>query len=122
MPGYISKEEKKLLYENAKMFVYPSLYEGFGLPILEAMVNKSIVITANNSSLPEVGGDVAFYYQNVLDYEELGNKILEVMDLNEAERQKKIQEGLEHAKKFTWEKCTKETANILCEGESLGEI
>lgn len=54
MPGYISKEEKEYLYKNAECFVYPSLYEGFGLPILEAMSNKQIVITANNSSLPEV--------------------------------------------------------------------
>lgn len=54
MPGYISKEEKKYLYENASAFIYPSLYEGFGLPVLEAMANKQIVITANNSSLPEV--------------------------------------------------------------------
>jgi len=62
MPGYISEEEKKYLYENTKCFVYPSLYEGFGLPVLEAMANKSLVVTSNNSSLPEVGGDVAFYY------------------------------------------------------------
>ncbi len=54
MPGYISKEEKEYLYKNAECFVYPSLYEGFGLPILEAMSNKQVVITANNSSLPEV--------------------------------------------------------------------
>lgn len=113
MPGYISKEEKKFLYENACMFIYPSLYEGFGLPVLEAMVNKSIVVTTNNSSLPEVGGNAAFYYENTLDYKELGNRILEVMNLSIEEREEKIQEGIDQAKKFTWEKCTKETADIL---------
>ena len=95
------------------MFIYPSLYEGFGLPVLEAMSNKSIVITANNSSLPEVGGDVAIYYKNALDYEELANKILEVMSFSTEEREEKIKEGLEQVKKFTWEKCAKETLDIL---------
>lgn len=113
MPGYISKEEKDYLYQNAECFVYPSLYEGFGLPILEAMARRTLVITANNSSLPEVGGDVAFYYNNVLDYEELGNKILEIMKLDENQKQKRIEAGLEQAKKFTWEKCAKETLDIL---------
>lgn len=109
MPGYISKEEKKYLYDNASIFVYPSLYEGFGLPILEAMSNKCLVLTANNSSLPEVGGDASYYYENVLDYEELGNKILEVINISEEEKVKRIEKGLEQAKKFTWEKCAKET-------------
>ena len=109
MPGYISKEEKKYLYENSECFVYPSLYEGFGLPILEAMSNKCLVLTANNSSLPEVGGDIAYYYNNVLDYEELGNKIIEVINLKQEEKTKKIEQGLEQVKKFTWEKCAKET-------------
>ncbi len=115
MPGYISKEEKDYLYQNTKCFVYPSLYEGFGLPILEAMARKSLVITANNSSLPEVGGDVAFYYNNVLDYEELGNKILEIIKLDENEKQKRIEAGIEQAKRFTWEQCAKETLKICKE-------
>lgn len=115
MPGYISKEEKEYLYQNAECFVYPSLYEGFGLPILEAMARGVLVITANNSSLPEVGGDVAFYYNNVLDYEELGNKILEIMKLDENQKQKRIEAGIEQAKKFTWEKCAKETLKICKE-------
>ncbi len=54
MPGYISNKERKYLYKNTVCFVYPSLYEGFGLPILEAMANKAPVVTASNSSLPEV--------------------------------------------------------------------
>jgi len=113
MPGFISKEEKNYLYKNAKCFVYPSLYEGFGLPILEAMANEVLVVTANNSSLPEVGGDAVSYYNNVLDYEELANKILETMKLSEEERQERIEKGLEQAKKFTWEKCAKETLEVL---------
>lgn len=113
MPGYISKEEKNLLYENAECFVYPSLYEGFGLPILEAMSNKVLVVTGNNSSLPEVGGEAAFYYESALNYSELGNKILEAINLSEEEKENKINQGLERVKKFTWEKCIKETIEIL---------
>lgn len=113
MPGYISKEEKEYLFKNAECFVYPSLYEGFGLPILEAMINKLLVITANNSSLPEVGGEAAYYYEEVLNYKNLGNKIIEVLNLNEEIKNKKIMQGIEQAKKFTWEKCARETLEII---------
>ncbi len=113
MPGYISKEEKKYLYEHTECFVYPSLYEGFGLPILEAMANKALVVTSFISSIPEVGGNAAFYYDGVLNYGELGNKILEVIHLSEEEKADKINQGLEQVKKFTWEKCTKEILEIL---------
>lgn len=113
MPGYISKEEKKYLYEHASCFVYPSLYEGFGLPVLEAMEGGAVVITTSISSLPEVGGDAAFYFNNVYDYAELGNKILEVINLNEEERKTHVEAGLKQAKKFTWEKCAKETLEIF---------
>lgn len=113
MPGFISKEEKKYLYEHAKCFVYPSLYEGFGLPVLEAMEGKAIVITSNVSSLPEVGGDAAFYFNNVYDYAELGNKILEVVGLSEEERKKHVDLGLAQVPKFTWTKCAKKTLEML---------
>lgn len=113
LPGYISKEEKTYLYSHAKCFVYPSLYEGFGLPILEAMANKCLVVTGNNSSLPEVGGQAAIYYNQALDYSELGNKIIETVNLNQEEKDKKIKQGLEQVKKFTWEECAQETLKIL---------
>lgn len=109
MPGYISKEEKKYLYDNAKVFVYPSLYEGFGLPILEAMSNSCLVLTANNSSLPEVGGDASYYYEDVLDYKELGDKILEVININSEEKIERIEKGLNQVKKFTWASCATDT-------------
>lgn len=115
MPGYISKEEKKYLYDNAVCFVYPSLYEGFGLPILEAMSNKCLVLTSNNSSLPEVGGDASYYYENILDYKELGNKILEVISISKEEKEERIEKGLNQIKKFTWEDCANNTIKRLKE-------
>lgn len=113
LPGYISKEEKQYLLKNTKALVYPSLYEGFGLPILEAMANGALVITSNVSSLPEVGGDIAYYYNNVLNHEELGEKIIQVLNISEEEKQEKLEQGLEQVKKFTWEKCAKETLDII---------
>ena len=113
MPGYISKKEKKYLFENARCFVYPSLYEGFGIPVLEAMANKAIVVTTNISSLPEVGGDAAIYFDNVLNYEELAEKIEIAINLTKEEKQEKIEKGLEQVKKFTWDKCAKETLEVI---------
>lgn len=69
--GYVSNEEKKWILERAKALVYPSLYEGFGLPILEAFSLKTPVITCNVSAMPEVGKDAAFYINDPLDYEGL---------------------------------------------------
>ena len=94
MPGYISSEEKKYLFDNAKCFVYPSLYEGFGLPVLEAMLNKTLVVTSDVSSLPEVGGDVAFYYSDVLNYQNLAEAIIKVINLDENEKKRRIEAGL----------------------------
>lgn len=113
MPGYITNEEKIFFFENAKCFVYPSLYEGFGLPILEAMANKALVITSNTSSLPEVGGDVAYYYEGVLNYGELGNRIIEVMNIEESKKQEKIEQGLKQVRRFTWNKSAMETLKIF---------
>lgn len=113
LTGYISKEEKNCLYKNNRCFVYPSLYEGFGLPILEAMSNHSVVVTSNVSSIPEVGGDVAIYYNNVKDYKELSETILKAIKMSEKEKEEIINRGLEQVKKFTWEKCAKETLQIL---------
>ena len=113
LAGYILKEEKECLLTNAKCFVYPSLYEGFGLPILEAMANEAIVVTSNVSSIPEVGEDAAFYFDDVKDYKELANVIEKVLNISEQERKEKIRQGIEQTKKFTWDKCAKETLRIL---------
>ena len=112
-PGYISNEEKKCLLHNCKAFTYPSLYEGFGLPILEAFANKAIVVTSNISSIPEVGGDSALYFNNVLDENELSKIIEKALIMDAKEKNKRINEGTKLTKEFTWEKCAKETLNIL---------
>ena len=113
LAGYISKEEKECLMHNCKCLVYPSLYEGFGLPILEAMAKETIVVTSNNSSLPEVGGDAAFYYNSVFDYNELAIVIQKVLNISSDEKKKIIKKGLSQVQKFSWEKCANETLKTL---------
>ena len=115
LTGYISKDEKEYLFKNAKCFVYPSLYEGFGLPILEAMARGTIVVTSNISSIPEVGGEAAFYLNDVHNENELANLIEKAFKLDEESKKVIIEKGYKQVEKFTWEKCAKETASILIE-------
>ena len=111
--GYVDKQEKLDLYAGAAAYVLPSHYEGFGLPILEAMSLGSIVITANNSSLPEVGGEAALYVEDENDAMALAAVMEQVLCMDEAERQHRIALGVAQAAKFSWEKCAQETANII---------
>ncbi len=89
----------------------PSLYEGFGLPILEAMRYACPVITSNVSSLPEAGGDAALYIdpENVENIEQEIEKVLTDKKL----REQMIEKGLSHYKKFTWEKSAKEVLHVI---------
>ncbi len=105
--GYVSDAELKTLYENALGFVFPSLYEGFGIPLLEAMSLGCPVITSNAASLPEVGGQAVSYF----DPHDAGSlnaalvQFLEDADLREALKQR----GLEQAGRFGWETCARKT-------------
>jgi len=109
-------EELPSLYKNAKFFILPSLYEGFGLPVLEAMQYGCPIITSNVSSLPEAGGDAALYIdpENVEDIKDKMQKLLD----DEKLRTELIEKGHKHVKKFSWEKSAKQTIEIL---ESVGK-
>ncbi len=100
-------------YNSAELFVYPSLYEGFGLPPLEAMACGCPVITSNTSSLPEVVGDAGIMI-DPNNVEELEKQIKRVLT-NEKLRKEMIKKGLEQSKKFSWEKCAKETLKVYNE-------
>ncbi|EKE14363.1 MAG: glycosyl transferase, group 1 [uncultured bacterium] len=107
-------EDNKLieLYNQTALFVYPSLFEGFGLPILEAMSCGAPVITSANSSLPEAGGDGALYLKNPRDKEELAQKI--AMVLADTKLQEKLSDAsLKQAKKFSWDKTVTETIALF---------
>ena len=109
--GNLDFEKISILYQNAKMFVFPSLYEGFGIPVLEAMAAKTPVILARNSSLMEVGGEAALYFEteNSADLANCMQKIIE----DDVLREELVRKGNEQAANFSWEKCARETLNIL---------
>ncbi len=109
--GYISDEEKWQLLQNAEMYVLPSLYEGFGMSILEAQIVGCPVITSNVSSMPEVSGNGAILIDPE-DIEKICEKIYKVIS-NQDFKKDLIYKGYENVKNFSWEKCAKETLNIL---------
>lgn len=110
---WLDYKELPLLYSAASILVYPSFYEGFGLPILEAMSCGTPVITSNVSSMPEVGGDAALYV-DPNNTEEIKNKI--DLLIKDTQLQKElVKKGLIQAAKFSWEKCAKETARVYQE-------
>jgi glycosyltransferase involved in cell wall biosynthesis len=111
--GYISDEELVAVYNLATLFVYPSFYEGFGLPVLEAMACGTPVVCSNTTSLPEVGGD-AVVYCNPYNINHIKERI--EMVLNDEKIQKEmIVKGLERAKQFTWEKSAKKHLEVFKE-------
>jgi glycosyltransferase involved in cell wall biosynthesis len=101
------------LYAGASMFVFPSLYEGFGLPVLEAMNQGTPVITADTSSLPEVGGD-AVLYCDPSDTEGLARKMKELL-LNPSLREELSQKGRARADMFSWNTFTRRALDLLSE-------
>lgn len=109
--SFVPDKDLALFYKYALCYVLPSLYEGFGLPVLEAMSYDCPVITSNVSSLPEAAGEAAVYVdpKNVAD---IAMKITEVVD-NPALRKELIEKGKKQIKKFSWEKTAKETLSIL---------
>lgn len=107
--SYLPDDQVAEFYQNADVFVYPSHYEGFGMPVLEAMTLGAPVVTSNTSSLPEVAGDAAVLVDSN-DVEQLSEGILRVIRDRQF-RNSLIQKGKEQAKLFSWEKTAKETLN-----------
>lgn len=114
--GYVTDEQKRVLLSSTEAFLFPSEYEGFGLPVLEAMACGSPVITTNVSSIPEVGGDGVIYV-SPNQPEELAEAIKKFLDSKELQSQY-ICKGYEQAKQFSWGKtaaCTEEIYKIAYE-------
>jgi len=111
--GYVSNRDKMILLKKAEMFVLPSFYEGFGMPILEAQMASCPVITSNISSMPEVSGNGSILI-DPNNIEHLSEAMYKV--INDKEFKKRlIKEGLKNVKKFSWEKCAQETFKVLLE-------
>ncbi|MDP1834025.1 MAG: glycosyltransferase family 1 protein [Candidatus Moranbacteria bacterium] len=124
LPGFISEEEKWKLLESADIFLFPTFYEGFGIPVLEAQSAGVPVVAGNNSSIPEVvsskRGSIGSADQksallvDVNNAEEIAEAAYGLIS-DENLRKNIIQGGLENVKRFSWKKCASQVADILAE-------
>lgn len=109
--GYISDQEKNVLLKNADIFIFPTLYEGFGFPILEAMNLGAPVITSNVGSAPEVAGEGAILV-NPRSIDEIADSVYKVLSDSDL-RENLIKKGYENIKRFNWDECVKKILEIL---------
>jgi len=108
--GYIEHQHLPALYRGCNLFVFPSLFEGFGLPLLEAMASGAPCLISNRPALDEVGGNIAEYFDPVSP-EDIAHKMK--LLLEDPDRLAKMRiEGREYAQKFSWERTAKETIRI----------
>ncbi len=105
--GYVSDQDLVNYIAGASAFVYPSLYEGFGLPILEAFYHKTPVACSNTSSFPEVAGNAAVYF-DPYNIDQMAKAIAEAIK----NKQKLVELGTKQLAKFSWEKCAQETFEV----------
>jgi len=110
LTGYISQGLLPDLYRGALLFVYPSFYEGFGLPVLEAMASGVPVITSGSTSLPEVVGDAGILL-NPCDPDHLKEAMMELLE-DEKKRREMAEKGIARAKLFSWGKCARQTLSV----------
>lgn len=111
--GFIDEPSKVALYQHAKAFVFPSIYEGFGIPPLEAMACGCPTVCADISSLPEVVGDASFLI-NPLDIDSITDGIYTVLN-NEPLREKLVAKGRTQVQKYTWDKTVKTFLEVIAE-------
>lgn len=108
--GYIPPEEMPYVYFNSSFMVFPSLYEGFGIPLVEAMKAQCPIVCSNKGSIPEIVADAALQF-NPADPEDIALKMLKLMDCKT--REILIKKGKERAKTFSWKKCAQETLHVF---------
>ncbi len=108
--GYIPEKEMPYLYLNCAFLVFPSLHEGFGIPLVEAMITATPIVCSCEGSIPEVVGDAALLF-NPHRPEEIAMKMLQ--GLNSNTRRRLIKKGMERAKAFSWDKCAQETLHVF---------
>lgn len=105
--GYLSEADLMAAYRHARVFCYPSLEEGFGLPLLEAMLSRTLVVTSNLSCLPEIAGP-ACELVDPLDETAIAQSLRKTLSFSEEERQQRLVEGLAWAERFSWKNAAQE--------------
>lgn len=109
-PGFVSTEDLPRIYAGARLFVFPSHYEGFGLPVLEAMASGVPVICSDSSSLPEVAGSAALMF-NTKEPEQLVDLLGKGLE-DESWRDQASRDGLVQAARFSWQRCAQQTYDV----------
>ena len=109
--GYVDEDEKWRLLSEADIFLFPSFYEGFGLPVLEAQAAGVSVVTSASSCLPEIAGQGALFV-NPKNPARIAEAVKQIIDDNDL-RDRLRQSGFENIKQFSWEKCAKETLGVI---------
>jgi glycosyltransferase involved in cell wall biosynthesis len=108
--GYVTREELEILYARASIFAFPSLDEGFGMPVLEAMARGAAVITSNCSAMPEVAGDAALLV-DPHDEEDIADALMRLAVEDEL-RAMLVERGRVHVRQFTWDRAVRETWDV----------
>jgi len=110
--GRVPDQERDLLYRQAEVLLFPSLYEGFGIPVLEAMRQGLPVIATRSSALPEVGGEAAIYVMDAADSEAMAAAIQRIRD-DPGLRRRLVAAGRRQAAGFTWDRCATGIADAI---------
>lgn len=111
LPGYVDDDDLPYLYSAARVFCFPSLYEGLGMPVLEAMACGCPVVTSNVSSLPEVAGDAARLV-DPHDPRAIAEALMEILSSDQVRREL-IGKGLERARQFSWERAARQLLEVI---------
>jgi glycosyltransferase involved in cell wall biosynthesis len=115
--GFVPDQELPALYSGALAFVYPSIYEGFGLPVLEAMATGTPIIAANSTAIPELVGDAGLLV-DVTDPREIAMPIMRIIE-DENKRAELSARAIGRSLQFTWERAATSTLKVLCEAAAL---
>jgi glycosyltransferase involved in cell wall biosynthesis len=108
----VDYEDLFALYQGADLFVFPSLYEGFGLPVLEAMMSGVPVLTTHCGSIPEVGGDKVCYFDHTSSTD-LAQQIVHILSWEKNYRNILVMEAQKHACQFSWQQTAAKTTECL---------
>lgn len=113
LSGFVEDREKREILKNADVFLFPTLYEGFGLPIIEAQSLGVPIVASNNSSIPEIiGTKIKPYLVDPQNPEEIADSVFKILN-NKKVRERLVKPGLENVKRFSWDDCAVKIAEVL---------